>query len=104
MIGRRLPVLAGSEAFSAMLNAMQPGDYTGPVTGYTGVDVPSVFYMLPDGSWGHVSSPPHTFRECPDGSLEIRASILHNAPGPYHCDDLPTWHGFLDEGHSWREV
>lgn len=45
-----------------------------------------------------VSEPPWTFRECPDGSIEIRASIAcgrHDPEGDY-------WHGFLDEGHVWR--
>ena len=35
----------------------------------------------------------------PDGSLEIRASILNYAHG-----DCPEWHGYLDEGHTWRQV
>lgn len=44
-----------------------------------------------------VAEPPWTFRECPDGSLEIRASIA--------CGGGPEgiyFHGYLDEGHSWR--
>lgn len=47
-----------------------------------------------------VSEPPWTFRECPDGSLEIRASIAcgrGSEQGEY-------WHGYLDEGHQWRQV
>lgn len=45
-----------------------------------------------------VTEPPWTFRECSDGSIEIRASIAcgrHEAGGEY-------WHGWLDEGHAWR--
>ena len=88
------------------MESWSPGDYCGPLVGYTG-DLPAVFYVLPveeashdPGGWfGHVCSP-HTFRECPDGSLEIRESIGHrnrgNSDGPY------DWHGFLDEGNLWR--
>ena len=45
-----------------------------------------------------VPEPPWVFRECDDGSVEIRASILcgaREAEGEY-------FHGFLDEGHHWR--
>lgn len=45
-----------------------------------------------------VAFPPHTYRECGDGSLEVRASIQ-----VYGRPDHPAWHGYLDEGHSWRE-
>lgn len=66
--------------------------------GYTG-DVPAVFLWPPGAPrFGHVTSPPHIFRECPDGSLEIRNSILFKQEH-YGFD----WHGFLDEGHTWRE-
>lgn len=94
------------------------GDYCGPLTGYTGpapgvttdqyaadisLGLPAVFFILPNGrdadappgarSVHHVCSPPHVFRECADGSLEIRESI----------GAMPFWHGYLDEGHVWRE-
>lgn len=88
----------------------QAGDYCGPVEGFTG-EKPAVFFLLPiardEGvdpgarSIHHVVSPPHVFRECPDGSLEIRESIGaygHDADAGY------VWHGYLDEGHVWREV
>lgn len=95
MIGRRLPVVDGKPTWPCL-----EGDYCGPVTGYTG-DRPAVFYLLP-GAGGrglrHVTSPPHTFRECSDGSLEIRASILHQD------GDGWSWHGYLDEGNNWRVV
>jgi hypothetical protein len=42
-----------------------------------------------------VSSPPWTFRECPDGSLEIRASI---ACGRH---DGEYFHGWLNEHNEW---
>jgi hypothetical protein len=44
-----------------------------------------------------VVAPPHTYRECSDGSLEIRASI-----GDMHDGISDGWHGYLDEGHEWR--
>lgn len=94
MIGRRV---------NTIQEISQPGDYCGPITGYTG-DLAAVFFLLPTGrdedtepggrSLHHVVTPPHVFRECPDGSLEIRASIGAE----------PFWHGYLDEGHSWRGV
>lgn len=45
-----------------------------------------------------ITSPPWTFRECDDGSIEIRASIAcgrHEEGGEY-------FHGYLDEGNIWR--
>lgn len=92
------------------------GDYFGPtdeVDGEGNVIGRGVWFLLPiheggskferitRGSGLHrVSEPPWTFRECPDGSLEIRASIAcgrREEGGEY-------WHGFLDEGNVWREV
>lgn len=95
MIGRRVATVAGIE---------WPGDYCGPVHGYTG-DKEACFFLLPnaheefaaaDGQHAvhHVCFPPHTYRECPDGSLEIRESI----------GAMPFWHGYLDEGHVWRSA
>jgi hypothetical protein len=75
----------------------QPGDYCGPVRGYTG-HKEACFFIVPNGSHlAHVAFPPHTYRECADGSLEIRASILC-----YATSSEPEWHGYLDEGHVWR--
>lgn len=45
-----------------------------------------------------VAEPPWVFRECADGSLEIRESI---AVGRYDPEG-EYWHGYLDEGHHWR--
>lgn len=104
MIGRRVGSIAEIE---------QPGDYFGPTMGYTG-DLPAVFFLKPnardDGvppharSIQHVCSPPHTFRECGDGSLEIRASISNLCRGDVNGNSDDGWHGYLDEGHSWRQV
>lgn len=48
-----------------------------------------------------ITSPPWTFRECSDGSLEARASI-----GCIRAGEPPSyyWHGYLDEGNIWRQV
>lgn len=84
------------------MNDLEPGDYTGPRAVMEGA-VGAVWFRYPviEGSpWPgsddihHVISPPHTFRECEDGSLEIRNSI----------GGQPRWHGFLDEGNIWREL
>lgn len=86
----------------------EPGDYMGPVVGYT-ADKPAVFFLKPNArdpnapksarAIQHVVSPPHRFRECPDGSLEIRESL-----GDMHNGKSDGWHGFLDAGHRWRKV
>lgn len=88
----------------------QPGDYSGPHPITLGDDLEGhvVWFLLPihrgqtkydrpaEGSGLHgVYEPPWTFRECGDGSLEIRPSIGCGLQ-PYY------WHGWLDEGNSWR--
>ena len=103
MIGRRVGSVGEIE---------RPGDYCGPLSGYTG-DREACFFLLPVASGDnplyrdrpangmhHVCFPPHTYRECADGSLEIRASI--GAHGPAGHEGY-VWHGYLDEGHVWRE-
>lgn len=45
-----------------------------------------------------VHEPPWVFRECDDGSVEIRASIAWGRSEP----EGEYWHGYLDEGHNWR--
>ncbi len=52
-----------------------------------------------------VYEPPWTFRECDDGSIEIRASIAcgHHDIDPDTGEQLGEyWHGYLDEGNTWR--
>lgn len=101
MIGRRVDTIA---------KITQAGDYAF-VEGYTG-DKPAVFFIPPNctpeslGSWPHgrlhhVTSPPHEFRHCDDGSIEVRESI---GCLPTDGTEGYSWHGYLDEGHSWREV
>jgi hypothetical protein len=104
MIGRRVGSIAEIE---------KPGDYYGPDAGYTD-GVPAVFFLKPNArdpdappaarSVQHVCSPPHVFRECPDGSLEIRASISNLLRGDTTGQSDDGWHGWLDEGHSWRQA
>lgn len=93
LVGRRVSTITEIE---------KPGDYAGPLRGHTG-DLEACFFLLPvardPGAKGrarsihHVTFPPHTYRECEDGSLEVRNSI-----------GSPDWHGFLDEGHVWRDA
>lgn len=110
MIGRRLPVVDGKLTYPE-----QPGDYC-PVLGFTG-DLPAVFFLKPNArdadavprarAIQHVTSPPHTFRECTDGSLEIRNSIgdtLTHPTGMPEFDVSDGWHGYLDEGNVWRKA
>jgi hypothetical protein len=104
MIGRRVGSIA---------EITRPGDYYGPDIDYTG-GTPAVFFLKPNArdagapqgarSIGHVCSPPHTFRECADGSLEIRNSISNRMAGDTDGRTDDGWHGYLDEGHSWRQV
>jgi hypothetical protein len=90
----------------------RPGDYFGPTTEYT--SIPAVFFLKPNArdpgvppqarSVQHVCSPPHTFRECPDGSLEIRESISNLLRGDTTGQSDDGWHGYLDAGNTWRQV
>ena len=101
MKGRRLPLYEFPKL---------PGDYMGPVMGYT-ADLFAVFFLKPNAfdigaprrarAIQHVVCPPHRFRECSDGSLEIRESLSDRAGGG---GDSDGWHGYLDEGHIWRRV
>jgi len=102
MIGRRMATIAAIE---------KPGDYCGPTRGFTGPDGLACFFLKPNArdadapaiarSIQHVAFPPHTYRECEDGSLEIRASIGDTAGSRSESDG---WHGYLDEGHVWRKA
>lgn len=94
---------------SSIAELEEGGDYCGPITQSDGL--PRIFFLLPGArdpeatggrrSVHSVTSPPWTFRECPDGSVEVRASILC---GRSETEPSGYWHGFLDEGHVWREV
>lgn len=107
MKGRRVEVEEGADPIAKVT---EPGDYYGPVTGFTG-DKPAVFFLLPNArdpetpAWergiSHVTSPPHTFHEEADGSLTISASIL--SVGVVDGQRVNGWHGFLERG-EWRQV
>jgi hypothetical protein len=102
VIGRRVATVDEIE---------RAGDYAGPFDDQE--NVRGVWFLLPTHEGGtkferptrgsglhRVTEPPWSFRECTDGSLEIRASIAcgrHDPEGEY-------WHGYLDEGHVWRTV
>lgn len=106
---------------TSMDDLQRPGDYYGPTQTTDGTR--GVWFILPiadpadplnpfpdtatdRAAWAakranglhRVSEPPWTFRECPDGSIEIRASILCGCGDP----EGEYFHGFLDEGHRWR--
>ena len=98
----------------------QAGDYClGSVEDH-GVSLRHVWFLLPihagdcmydrpsRGSGLHgVSEPPWVFRECDDGSLEIRESIACGRQDidPGTKEPLGEyWHGYLDEGNIWRTV
>lgn len=92
----------------------RPGDYWYDPAGSLTGSVPAIFFLKPNArdedapraarSVQHVVSPPHTFRECPDGSIEIRASISNLLRGDTTGATDDGWHGYLDEGHIWRQV
>lgn len=102
---RRIPVPESGDVNEVF--PMESGDYCGPIEGYSG-GKPAVFFCLPAGGEGddlvlgirHVCSPPHVFTEMPDGSLQVRESILTHERG---ANGRP-WHGYLDAGNIWREV
>lgn len=99
-IGRRVATFVDIEL---------PGDYCGPMPYENGEE--RCFFLKPNSrdadappqarglQW--VKFPPHRYRECADGSLEIRESISDFAGGGSLSDG---WHGYLDEGHIWRQV
>lgn len=107
---RRIPVPESGD-INEVLFDLEPGDYVGPYSGYNG-DRTAVSFRLPGnpdlpddgigavGGIRHVCSPPHVFTEQPDGSLEIRESILTLEKRP----NGTAWHGYLDAGNVWREV
>jgi hypothetical protein len=109
MKGRRLPNRNADEdgklwggPFKLTLPE-NPGDYCGPVMGYTG-DKPAVFFLKPNArdpdvpkrarAVQHVISPPHVFTEEPDGSLTITGSIGDKAKD----SESDGWHGHLVKG------
>ena len=110
MKGRRLPVVDGK-----LTMPTEPGDYCGPVTGYTG-DKPAVFFLKPNARDAgvpahargvqHVVSPPHVLTEEDDGTLTISPSISDmrsSYPEQWSGPRSDGWHGFLERG-IWRRA
>jgi hypothetical protein len=103
MKGRRIPVEYRENGIAKFPALELPGDYSGPVMGFT-ADVPAVFFLKPNArdadapkrarSVQHVISPPHVFAENPDGTLTITASIGDMAKG----SESDGWHGYLTAG------
>jgi hypothetical protein len=101
LVGRRVLTIG---------DLVRPGDYCGPIETQVHADGRTELrmYFLAPNTLPHdtgrytglacIAFPPHTYRECSDGSLEVRASILCYEAGHRH----PPWHGYLDEGHVWR--
>jgi hypothetical protein len=101
MKGRRIQieVIDGKAQFPLL---EQPGDYAGPVMGFSG-PVPAVFFLKPNArdpnapkcarAIQHVVSPPHVFTEEPDGTLTITASI-----GDMHGSQSDGYHCYLTKG------
>lgn len=101
MKGHRLEVVYDDEGRADLNRCMplEPGDYVGPLVGYTG-EKPSVYFRLPvesehrDAGLRHITSPPHTFIEEDDGTLTVEPSILAVRP----AGQGGGWHGFLRHG------
>ena len=102
--------LTPARRVATMDDLEQAGDYALGTVVQSGEEHRHVWFLLPihhgkdkfdrvdEGSGLHgISEPPWVFRECDDGSLEIRESIGCGGPNYY-------WHGYLDEGNVWREV
>jgi len=104
MIGHRIPLVDGKIDRWPEL----PGDYVGPVKGYSG-DVEAMFFLLPIArdvgvepsarSVHHITFPPHRYTEFPDGSVQVRESIASKGAA-----GVTIWHGYLDEHHEWRTL
>lgn len=104
MQGTRFPVTNKADGTPNFPPIENPGDYCGPVIGFTG-DKAAVFFLKKNSrdadapprarSVQHVVSPPHVFTENSDGTLTITASIGDTA-GPGSQSD--GWHGYLTAG------
>lgn len=107
MKGRRIPVEYNSSGKVKFPSLVYPGDYCGPMMGFTG-KCPAVFFLKPNARDAnapprariiqHVSAPPHTFIEEPNGTLTIKNSISDTAGQDPESDG---WHGFLTAG-EWH--
>lgn len=108
------PIISPARRVASFDDLELAGDYTGPHKLESGKDKRLVvWFLLPvhqgdkfdhkkPGNGVHgVYAPPWTFRECKDGSLEVRNSIgcgVKTESQDYY------WHGYLDEGNTWRQI
>lgn len=110
MIGRRVATVDDENGIE------RAGDYCLSSIDDHGTTKRAVWFLLPihegatkfdrptRGSGLHmVTEPPWTFRECADGSVEIRASIACGRGEKDGDGQLlgEYWHGYLNEGHVW---
>lgn len=112
LTGRRIALTGDGKLPSWWYEDLRPGDYCGPVLGYTG-DLPMVTFLKPNArdpdaprgasSVQHVTSPPHTFTEEDDGTLTIAASISEFKASDTAHEHGDGWHGYLEHG-VWRKV
>jgi len=115
MVGRRIQHVDGQDPYHELT---EPGDYVLVTEApYAHGGRQSVYFIVPEPlkppidednvvvqrlkRLASCASPPHVFRECADGSLEIRESLLVTQRWK---GTERTWHGYLDEGHNWRTV
>lgn len=108
MKGRRIPVPKSGKLPWGKIE--RPGDYCGPIRGYTG-EAEAIFFLKPNArdadappgarSIQHVAIPPHRYEEHEDGTLTISPSIGDTVRGG--SGDSDGWHGFLERG-VWRKV
>lgn len=106
MIGRRVEHMADLERGGDYCFVADQLHRVDPETQEPVERRPTIFFLLPAArdeateggmrSVHKVCEPPHVFRHCDDGSIEVRESIACGGDPPY-------WHGYLDEGHIWRE-
>lgn len=88
----------------------KPGDYCGPISGYTG-DKLAMFFLKPHArdkdtpvhgrGIQHIVFPPHKYIEEADGSLTIEPSIGDTRGDGREGSD--GWHGYLRKG-VWSQV
>jgi hypothetical protein len=108
MLGKRLPVVDGQPTWP-----QNAGEYSGPCIGQVAdPNLPTVFFLKPNARDAdapriarvvhHCCSPPHTFKEEPDGSLTIYPS-LSDRHGELPDSQSDGWHGYLEKG-VWRKV
>jgi hypothetical protein len=111
LVGRRIPVPASGD-INEVLGDLEPGDYVGPYTGYSG-EKPAVTFLKPNArdpnapaaarSIQFVVSPPHVFTEEDDGTLTITPSIGDRKRHQAADTEGDGWHGYLTKG-VWQQV